>query len=193
MAKVILKINKGMAKTIPLFILLYGCATDVGSIKQETHKKPEANFYINNVPFFPQERYYCGPASLASVMNFYGISVSEEEIAKEVYNPKLDGALGMDMLNYARTKGFDAVYYKGSMEDIKKEISLGRPVIMFLDLGYFFYPVRHYIAAIGYNDGTGYLIAHSGAEKDKTFSYREIQTAWERTGFGTILITPKGK
>ena len=77
--------------------------------------------------------------------------------------------------------------------DIKKYISMGKPVILFLDLGYFFYPVRHYIVATGYNDKMGYLIAHSGVEKDKIFSYKEIQSAWEKTGFGTILISPKGK
>ena len=126
-------------------------------------------------------------------MNFYGVSVTEEEIAKEVYNTKLSGALSMDILIYARAKGFDASYYKGNMEDIKKYISMGKPVILFLDLGYFFYPVRHYISATGYNDKMGYLIAHSGVEKDKIFSYKEIQSSWEKTGFGTILIMPKGK
>ncbi len=179
-----------MAFAIPLFILLHACTT-VSNIKEGIYQNPETLSYIKDVPFFSQKKYYCGPAALASVMNFYGISLSEEEIAKEVYNPKLGGALSMDMLNYARAKGLDAAYYKGSMENIKKEISLGKPVILFLDLGYFFYPVRHYMVAIGYNDKTGYLIAHSGAEKDKTFSYKELQAAWEKTGFGMILITPK--
>lgn len=195
--KTISKNHRGMVIAISFF-LLYGCAPGTGIIKENTRQRsaefaPKPDFYINNVPFFPQERYYCGPASLASVINFYGISVSEEEIAKQVYNPKLNGALSMDMLNYARAKGLDAAYYKGSMEDIKKEISLGRPLIIFLDLGYSFYPVRHYIVAVGYDDKTDYLIAHSGAEKNKIFSYKGIQAAWERTGFGTILIAPKGQ
>ncbi len=197
MTKTISKNHRGMAIAISFF-LLYGCAPDTGIIKENTRQRsaeftPKPDFYIKNVPFFPQERYHCGPSSLASVMNFYGISVSEEDIAKEIYNPKLIGTLSIDMLQYARAKGFNAAYYKGSMEDIKEEISLGRPVILFLDLGYFFYPVRHYIVATGYNDEMGYLIAHSGMEKDKIFSYKEIQSAWERTGFGTILIMPKGK
>src|SRR3989338_2865142 len=197
MTKTISKNHRGMAIAISFF-LLYGCAPNTGIIKKNisqgsTEFTPKPDFYINNVPFFPQKRYYCGPASLAGVMNFYGVSVTEEEIAKEVYNPKLSGTLSMDILIYARTKGFDALYYKGNMEDIKKYISMGKPVILFLDLGYFFYPVRHYIVATGYNDKMGYLIAHSGVEKDKIFSYKEIQSAWEKTGFGTILISPKGK
>lgn len=195
--KITSKNHRGMAIAISFF-LLYGCTPDTGIIKKNisqssTEFTPKPDFYINNVPFFPQKRYYCGPASLAGVMNFYGASVTEEEIAKEVYSTKLSGTLSMDILIYARTKGFEASYYKGNMEDIKKYISMGKPVILFLDLGYFFYPIRHYIVATGYNDKIGYLIAHSGVEKDKIISYKEIQSAWEKTGFGTILISPKGK
>lgn len=175
------------------FVLLCGCAANAGNIQSNIVRNPAAYFYIKDVPFFPQERYHCGPSSLASIMNFYGASVSEEDIAKEIYNPALNGALSMDMLIYARKKGFDAAYYKGSMADLKRQISAGRPVIVFLDFGYDFYPVRHYMPAIGYNDEAGYLIANSGKEKDKNFSYKEIEAAWERTGFGTILILPKGK
>ncbi|MBI5326684.1 MAG: C39 family peptidase [Deltaproteobacteria bacterium] len=184
---------KGMVFAIPFFILLYGCAPHADIVKEGIYKNPQAGFYIKNVPFFSQERYYCGPASLSSVINFYGVAASEEEITKEVYNPKLNGAISIDILKYARAKGFDASYYKGSLPEIKKEISAERPVILFVDFGYGFYPVRHYMVAIGYNDEIGYLIAHSGTEKDKTFSYSEIQNAWEKTGFGTILIVPKGK
>lgn len=193
MAEIVFKKYAGMVKAIPAFILLYSCAINAGIVKKGIDQNPEAGFYIKGVPFFPQEKYDCGPASLASVMNFYGVPVSKEEVAKEVYNPTLNGTLSIDILRYARARGFDAAYYKGRMEDIKKEISQGEPVILFLDLGYSFYPVRHYIVAVGYNDKTGYLITYSGAEKDKTFSYKEIESAWEKTGFGTILITPKGQ
>lgn len=195
MTKTILKKHKGMALAIPLFILLYGCAYETAGGKEMLRKNngAEAGFFIKDVPFFPQERYHCGPASLASVMNYYGILASEEDVAKEVYNPKLSGALSMDMLNYARSKGLEASYSKASLEDVKKEIVLNRPVILFLDLGYSFYPVRHYMVVTGYNDAVGYLTAHSGIEKDKIFSYKELQTAWEKTGFGAVFIRPKGK
>lgn len=192
MLKIVFKNYKGMAFAIPLFVLL-GCGPDIGTIKQGIYSNPATGFYIKDVPFFPQTRYYCGPASLASVMNYYGLSVTEEEVAKEIYITKLSGTLPMDILRYARTKGLDGLYYKGSIDDIKKHISMGRPVILFLDLGYAAYPLRHYIVATGYNDEMGYLIAHSGREKEKVFSYKQIQEAWGKTGFGTILVTPKGK
>ena len=176
---------------IPLFVLLYSCTPNIELIKEGISKNPQIGFYIKDVPFFPQEDYYCGPASLASIINFYGITISVEDISKEIYNPELKGSLSMDILRYARTKGFIASYYKGSMENIKKELSMNRPVIMFLDLGFSIYPVRHYVVAVGYNDDLGYIIAHSGKEHEKLFDYKEVQTAWGKTGFGTILILPK--
>lgn len=181
-----------MVVAIPLFIL-FGCAPHAETVKQGIYNNPASGSYIKNVPFFPQTRHYCGPASVASIMNFYGLSITEEETAREIYTAKLNGTLPIDILRYARTKGFDVSYYKGSIEDMKKQISRGRPIILFVDLGYFAYPARHYIVATGYNDEMGYLIAHSGKDKDKVFSYKEIQTAWEKTGFGTILIVPEGK
>lgn len=179
-----------MSVVIPLFVF-YGCATNIINIKESINQNPKTGFYINKVPFFPQKRYYCGPAALASIMNFYGVSISEEETASAVYNPNLNGTLPIDILIFARTKGFDAVYSQKNLEEIKNEISTGKPVILFLDLGYFFYPVKHYIVATGYNDEKGYLVVHSGIEKDKIFSYKEINKAWEKTGFGTILINPR--
>ena len=46
---------------------------------------------IENVPFVKQKDWFCGPAAMASVMGFYGRSISQDEIAKEVYTPKLKG------------------------------------------------------------------------------------------------------
>jgi len=102
MLKIVFKNYKGMAFAIPLFVLL-GCGLNIGTIKQGIYSNPATGFYIKDVPFFPQTRYYCGPASLASVMNYYGLSVTEEEIAKEIYITKLSGTLPMDILRYART------------------------------------------------------------------------------------------
>ncbi|MDO8724317.1 MAG: C39 family peptidase [Syntrophales bacterium] len=40
---------------------------------------------IENVLFFLQETYQCGPASLAGGMHYWGVEASPEEIAEEIY------------------------------------------------------------------------------------------------------------
>lgn len=178
-----------------IFECAVGCAGSIDSfvLKQDIAKNPSKGHYISDVPFIAQEEFYCGPASLAMVLNFYGIKITQEEIAKEIYLKKLKGALNIDLLMYARQKGFQARYYSGSIDDLKANISNDAPLILVLNLGYEIYPVYHYIVATGFYDEKNFIIAHSGKEEDKTFSYKELLKAWEKTSFGTLLITPLEK
>lgn len=148
---------------------------------------------IEGVPFFPQDGYDCGPAALASVISFYGAAAEIGEIKGRVYNEKLRGSLAMDMLSYAKERGFEARYYKGSLDDLKESLKKREPLILFLNLGYDFYPVGHYIVAVGMSDKEGAVLAHSGAEKEKAYSFRELEAAWSKTGYSTLLIRPKGR
>ena len=48
---------------------------------------------VENVPFVKQKDKFCGPAAMASVMQFYGQNIDQDEIGQEVYIPELNGAL----------------------------------------------------------------------------------------------------
>lgn len=60
--------------------------------------------YIQGVPSFPQEENYCGPSSLASVLNYWGHKVNQDEVAREVFNPQIKGSITVDMINYAKSR-----------------------------------------------------------------------------------------
>ncbi|WNK19118.1 PA2778 family cysteine peptidase [Halomonas piscis] len=49
-------------------LFLSGCATSP-ALKDSTYRLPE-RVELVNVPFFPQEKYQCGPAALATVLNY---------------------------------------------------------------------------------------------------------------------------
>ena len=151
----------------------------------------EKEVYIKGVPFYPQEDFYCGPAALSSILNFYGLMTNQEEIAKEVYVPKLKGSLTVDLLNYAKRNGFHATFYKGSLEDLKKSIKARRPLILFLNLGSDFFPVGHYLVVVGIDDSEENIITYSGREKNKVYSFETLRKAWKRTGYGTLQVLPK--
>ncbi len=153
---------------------------------------PSEGSLIEGVPFFPQDRLMCGPAALASVIGYWGRGTDMEEVAKEVYNEDLKGTLPIDMFLYAKDRGFSAEYYKGGLDDLKQNVSAKAPLIIFLNLGYDFYPVGHYIVVTGYSDNLKAIIAHSGKEKDKAYEYDELLKYWSRTGFSTLLVKPKG-
>lgn len=179
---------------IPLIILIASCGlirVSPDHVIEEIRENPGAGAYIDNVPFYAQEEYMCGPSSLASVIGYWDRNIPDEEIAAEVYDEKLKGTLPVDLLLYARSKGFEAVYYKGGIEDLKEKISLNVPLIVFIDLGYDFYPVGHYMVIVGYNDKSKHVIAYSGVNKNEVYSYSELHKLWSKTNFSTLLVRGK--
>lgn len=171
-----------------LTLLLTGCQPSYYHF--EYRFEGEGN-YIKDVPFFPQEENYCGPASLASVLGYWGHNVSQEEVAREIYTPQIKGSITVDMANYVKKKGFDATSFRGELERLKTEINKGHPLILFLNLGYSIAPRRHYIVAVGYDESKKAIIAYSGREKDIMIPYEELLRSWERAGYWTLLILPK--
>ena len=170
-----------------------GCATaSRETVLKDIRENPSSGHLIGNVPFFPQSELMCGPASLASVIGYYGVKRDMKDVAREVYEEKLKGTLPIDILIYAKGKGFDAKFYRGGLEDMREKIRNKTPLILFLNLGLESYPVGHYIVAVGYNDRLRAVIAHSGVNREEVFGYDYLVTAWEKTGYSTLLITPGG-
>jgi len=166
--------------------LFFGCAGNVDIVRP-----PGTGLFIQGVPFFAQDEYMCGPAALASVIGFHGRSEGMEAVAKEVYSAKLKGTLPMDLLLYAKSKGFEAKYYKGSIEGLKESLERGEPLILFLNLGYSFYPVGHYVVAVGMDEAAGVVFAHSGMHREEAFTVGELEKSWSKTGYSTLLVRPK--
>lgn len=160
------------------------------AVLKDIRDNPGAGALIKDVPFYPQNDSMCGPAAIASVTGFYGDKVTLGEAATGVYLAKLKGTLPVDLLIYAKEKGFNARYYQGGFEDLKARISEGRPLILFLNLGFESYPVGHYITAVGFDDGLKAVIAHSGMNREEVFTYERLVIMWEKTGYATLLVTP---
>lgn len=177
-----------------MIFLLYACGhIDNRAVIDAARKDSTAGAYIEGVPFFAQDEFMCGPASLASVIAYWGKDTGLEEVAKATYHDRLKGTLPVDMLIYAKDKGFEAEYYEGSLEDLKKRLSEGTPVILFLNLGYDFYPVGHYIVVVGYNERMRSIIAHSGMDREEAFTYARLEKAWSKTNRSTLLVRLKRK
>jgi len=165
---------------------IVGCASNAG-----IPPSPEAGPFIEGVPFYPQDEYMCGPAALASVMGFYGEPGSMDSVASEVYAARLKGTLPMDLLIYAKEKGFEAKFFRGSMDALKESLVRKEPLILFLNLGYEFYPVGHYVVAVGMDEASKVVYAHSGMKKHERFTMKELERSWSKTGYSTLLVRPK--
>jgi ABC-type bacteriocin/lantibiotic exporter with double-glycine peptidase domain len=161
--------------------LLFSCA-GISSIKESGTARS-----IQNVPFYPQEMYQCGPASLAGVLNFWGVSSSPEEIAAEIYSRSAKGTLNVDLVLYAGKKGLKASHYGGGVEDVRGKIDSGFPLIVMVDYGFWVYQRNHFMIVHGYTETE--IIAHSGREKGIHIPLDRFLKSWEKTRYWTLLVT----
>jgi len=141
---------------------------------------------IDGVPFFKQDREKCGPASLASVLSYYGVSIQPDVISESTYNPKLKGSLITDLENYARRMGFVTESGQGDLESLKKFIDNKKPVITLVDLGLWIVARPHYLVLFGYN--TEGFIMHDGENPAQLCPYPEFFRIWEKMGRTYLLV-----
>lgn len=152
---------------------------------------PPKDRVIKNVPFYPQEMFQCGPAALAETFNFWGKNILPEEIARDIYSQGARGTLTMDMILYSEKKGFAARQYSGSVEDVRKNIDLGYPLILLVDYGFSIYQKNHYLVVLGYTEDG--LWVHSGREQEKFIPLKDFLGPWEKTTFWTLQVIPKAQ
>jgi predicted double-glycine peptidase len=146
------------------------------------------------VPFFKQDDYQCGPSALATVIDYWYIrkaipeKLTVEEIVAAIYSPSARGVLSIDLENYARSKGFRAKQYEGSIADIKRKVESGLPLILFVEYGFSLYKLNHFVVAKGYTEEG--VIVNSGRKENEIILNAELNKIWGKTGYWSLLIKP---
>ena len=164
-----------------LLCFLWGCAPGALSPGSSAVR-------IDKVPFYPQDEYQCGPASLAGVMNYWKVPVTPDEIAREIFSRTARGTLTIDMVFYAERKGLTARQYRGSWNDLRKKVTDGYPLVVLVDEGFSLYQANHYMVVTGFDDRG--VIVNSGPTKQGVVETDAFVRRWERAGFWTLWIYP---
>jgi ABC-type bacteriocin/lantibiotic exporter with double-glycine peptidase domain len=141
---------------------------------------------IANIPFYSQESYQCGPASLAGVLNYWGIRITPDQVARNIFSASARGTLTIDMVLFAQQKGLSAEQYRGSIENLKQNIDSGYPVVVLVDYGGVLYQMNHFMVVIGYNEYG--ILANSGKDNEKFIPEDDFMKSWKKTNYWTLLI-----
>ena len=141
------------------------------------------------VPFFPQDRYQCGPAALATVLAARGRSVTPDELVDEVYGPDRQGSLRPEMRAAARARGLVAYPVEPTLEALLRTVSDGRPVLVMQNLGLSWLPRWHYAVAVGYDLDTREIVLRSGRQKRRVTGLDTFERTWARSGHWAQVIT----
>lgn len=187
--------NIQLSVVICLLLLLGGCAStpQTRQLQSQIPGSLPAVFELKQTPFNPQSRYQCGPAALATVLQFYQHTISPEELVNEVYIPQRKGSLQVEISASARRHRMLPYVLNPQLKDLLAEIAAGHPVLVFQNLGFAWHPQWHYAVAIGYDLQQQHIILRSGTEKRWITPFKVFERTWQHADHWALVILPAGQ
>ncbi len=178
-----------VACALCLLAYLGGCATSPQTrllLDNPPDIPPQVE--LTDVPFFPQQQYHCGPASLASIINYRGTPVEPDQIAQMIYVPGLKGSLQIEV--EAATRQFEMlpVQLDGKLESLLREIAAGNPIFVLQNLGLDAVPLWHYEVVVGYDFDERVFILRSGVNARVSRSFAVFEKTWQRADHWALAV-----
>lgn len=148
----------------------------------ESHSSP-SKYFLENVPYVKQERYYCGPASVEMVLKYHGIQSVDQHIIGQSCDTRANmgthwDKLAGDINRRGKKLGFAADIHYGDFELLKQYVSSGYPVIVRQWTDYR-KTSRHYRVVTGYDDNLKVIQYHDSNSGPKQFMlYDDFADLW---------------
>ncbi len=178
-----------------LIVLLVGCARtplQIDALDTDDFGSPRA-VELEDVPFFPQEAYQCGPAAMATVMNHRGLEIAPDDLTPQVYLPGRRGSLQLELLTAARRQGFVAYVHDPELPDLLAQVRAGHPVLILQNLALPRIPVWHYAVVVGFDLDAGHMLLRSGTTERESMSLRRFERTWQLGDYWAITLHPPGE
>lgn len=150
-----------------------------------------------DVPFVKQEKNGCGAASIAMVMQYWSqqqhsaAPADAAQIQRELYAAKAHGIYAEDLQQYFKKQGFHAFAFRGDWDELRENLSKGRPLIIALK------PLAgdsslHYLVVAGLDWQHGIVLVNDPAQRKLLKEDRaSFEREWDATGKWTLLAVPK--
>ncbi|HEY0844962.1 MAG TPA: PA2778 family cysteine peptidase [Noviherbaspirillum sp.] len=172
-------------------LLLAGCATQTRSLLQGNAVGLPVHAELTATPFHPQERFQCGPAALATVLNVSGVPIVPDALVSQVYVPAREGSLQPEMLAAARRNGTVSMTIPPTLNALLTEVAAGHPVVVLQNLSLSWAPLWHYAVVIGYDLPRGDIILRSGTTERLVMPLSTFEHTWSRGNYwGMVALSP---
>lgn len=176
-----------------LALIASGCAAPLQSQRIAEWPAAKQAIELDAVPFHPQERYQCGPAALATVLNHSGVAVTPDELRDYVYIPAREGSLQVEILATARRHKRIPYLLRPKVEDLLLELRAGFPVLVLQNLALSWSPQWHYAVVVGYEPKDRTLVLRSGTRERHVIPVELFERTWRRGRYWAVLVLRPGE
>ena len=141
--------------------------------------KPSQEAVILGVPFVKQKPWFCSEASASMLLQYYGFNLTQEKINAMGYD-RFENMLPL-IQQY-----LNASYAHLTLEELKAQIDMGRPVMVRLEIN----GVRHTVVVVGYDEN--YIYVNDPARGPAVpVPVKKFMKLWSRTDYLAIVAYPK--
>lgn len=183
--------HRGRPLSGPFLLLVCASLLNAGCQTLPPPATPQEAVRLD-VPFYPQDRYQCGPAALASVLSYSGYNATPEQLAAEVWLPGRRGSLTMDLVAAARARGA-LVYPVRDPDALAQELRAGHPVLVQQNLLFSWLPRWHFAVVTAYDPAAQRLTLHSGKRRNMGVSWKWFARRWQLAEHVGYVFLPPGE
>ena len=153
-----------------------------------------------DVPFVKQEKNACGAASIAMVMQFWqkqqGASQNSDSdparIQLALYSSEARGIYASDLQHYFEQRGYRAFAFRGSVQDLRRHLEKGRPLIVALKPSAA--DSLHYVVIAGLDSEQKLVLLNDPAERKlRKQDLASFEKEWKGTSYWTLLAVPQSE
>jgi tetratricopeptide (TPR) repeat protein len=171
-----------------IVVIIAGCTPMQTERLLRDEKRFPPQLELTAVPFFAQEKYQCGPASLAMMLQAVNIVVTPDELVPKIFLPNREGSLQVEILATARQ--YDVIPYvlNKNIVNVLTEVQAGHPVLILQNLGLSWLPTWHYAVVIGFDFTSSELILRSGTEARHRIPMKVFERTWARGDYWAVVM-----
>jgi hypothetical protein len=147
---------------------------------------------LTAVPFFPQQDEdddQCGPAALATLLNYSGVAIQPDALVDQVYLPARHGSLQLEMIAAPRRHGRVSYLLAPRYADLLREVAAGNPVVVLQDIGLMF-TQWHYAVVNGFDYPSGTVWLRSGTRARQAMPFTYFERTWMKGNYWAMVTVP---
>ncbi len=176
-----------------LCLVASGCSLPLQSQRLGEWEVARQSTELTATPFFPQERYQCGPAALATVLSASGVAVSPDALRDQVYLPGREGSLQAEILAAARRHDRIPYPLQPQLEELLQELRDGHPILVLQNLGLSWAPRWHYAVVVGFDAEREEILLRSGTIQRHRMPVALFERTWRRGRYWAVRILRPGE
>lgn len=149
---------------------------------------PPSQHHVAGVPLAESPRDECGPAALAAVLQYQGEEVTAADIGREIDLPGYHGAINLDLLLWARRRGFEAWAGEGSTYALQQAIGRELPVICMVRRRGPIADRNHFVVVRGYDNARQVWFMDAGNGSEEAVSASDFACDWGECGRWMLVV-----